>query len=137
METEPRFKKYAWEPRSFLVQPTHFGLYEDVRWRDATEGTREQDRLLAAQWQHEMVLLVHDVLAYEGKPVTWLAAQTRMGPDNLWRLMRGVGPMKVEDFAALSRVLKVYFVSPNGSAPRPASRPHAPRGHAPRRGRCE
>ena len=79
--------------------------------------------------------LVHDALNYEDKPVTWLAAQTRMGADNLWRLVRGVGPMKVEDFAALSRVLKVYFVNPTGSAPRPASRPRAPKGPAPRRGR--
>lgn len=43
--------------------------------------------------------------------------------------------MKVEDFAALSRVLNVYFVHPTGSAPRPANRPHAPKGPAPRRGR--
>lgn len=84
-----------------------------------------------------MVLLVHDALVYEGQPVTWLAAQTRMGRDNLWRLMRGVGPMKIEDFAALSRVLKVYFVNPTGSAPRPATRPNAPKGPAPRRGRYE
>lgn len=136
MKTEPKFKKYAWEPRSFLVQPTHFGLYDDAQWREVTGGGgQEQDRLLAAQWQHEIVLLVHDALAYKGKTATWLAAQTRMGADNLWRLMRGVGPMKVEDFAALSRVLNVYFVHPTGSTPRPANRPHAPKGPAPRRGR--
>lgn len=91
VKTEPKFKKYAWEPRSFLVQPTHFGLYDDAQWREVTGGGEEQDRLLAAQWQHEIVLLVHDALAYKGKTATWLAAQTRMGADNLWRLMRGVG----------------------------------------------
>lgn len=118
---EPKFKKYAWEPRAFLMVPGHFGLHEDPAWVEVEED-RDRDRLLAAQWQHEMVLLVHDALTYHGQPMTWLAAQTRMGPDNLWRLMRGVGPMKVEDFAALSRVLDVHFVRPTGSAPTPATR---------------
>lgn len=93
-----------------------------------TGDGQEHDRLLAAHWQHEIVLLVHDALAYKGKTVTWLAAQTRMGADNLWRLMRGVGPMKVEDFAALSCVLNVYFVHPPGA---PLGPPISP---TPRRG---
>lgn len=130
---KPKFKKYAWEPRSFLVQPSHFGLYDDSTWIDVGEEERQRDRLLAAQWQHEMVILVRDALSYWGEPMTWLAAQTRMGPDNLWRLMRGVGPMKLEDFATLSRVLKVHLVSPTTSTPRPASRQPAPEG--PARGR--
>lgn len=111
--------KFAWSPRSFLVEPKNFSHFKGVAWhtdRPATgEGervpftVREQDQLQAAQWQHLVCYYVRDAAQWRGVTIDQVAEETRMGRDQFWRLMRGDGPMRLEDFAAMKRALGIKF----------------------------
>lgn len=114
---QSRRHRYAYAPRSYLVEPERFGHYEEVEWREDTDPD-ESDRLLASQWQHLVCFLAREAAADARLTLDQVAEQTRMGRENFWRLIRGVGPMKLEDFAALHRILNIYFMQISSEHPK-------------------
>lgn len=69
---------------------------------------RERDRLQVAQWQHAVAYQVREGAPYRRLTTEDLAEQMRVGVDSLRRLLRGDGPMEVEDFAAFHRMLGAH-----------------------------
>lgn len=129
MARRPRtIPNFGWRPRTFLEVETAFGKVYGVQWKDPLTVTRTDDvtdeqqqaRALAARWQHEVAAAVHDGRALQGMTIEEVAEHTRMGVDNLSRLLRGDGPMQVEDFAALSRLFGFGIEIRNDEAPRRA-----------------
>ena len=111
--------KFGWVPKSFLVEPKNFSQFKEVAWQADRPGAaggqrapltdRQRDQLQAAQWQHLVCYFVRDAAQWRGVTIDQLAQETRMGRDQFWRLMRGDGPMRLEDFAAMKRALGIKF----------------------------
>lgn len=119
--------RYGWRPRDFLVTPGAFGRFEEVQWRPLSgnprlnealptereereavlAARREVDRQRAARWQHSVAFQVRSGAPYRGLTLEDIAVDSRIGLDSLRRLLRGDGPMEVEDFATMQRLLGV------------------------------
>ncbi|MPM46625.1 hypothetical protein SDC9_93330 [bioreactor metagenome] len=65
------------------------------------------DRQRAARWQHSVAFQVRSGAPYRGLTLEDIAVDSRVGLDSLRRLLRGDGPMEVEDFATMQRLLGV------------------------------
>lgn len=120
--------RYGWRPRDYLVTPANFGRFSEVAWKTpegdprlnqalpsergeraaVVAARRDRDRLRVAQWQHSVAYQVREGAHYRDLSTEDLAAQMRVGVDSLRRLLRGDGPMEVEDFAALLRLVGAH-----------------------------
>ena len=103
-------RNYAWEPRSYLVRPDQFGRVAEPEWLPEPEGDRERAPYLTAQWQQEFCWMIWDEARAKHTSLKALARQSRVIQRVLWRLMRGEGPMQLEDIAALQQTTKQILI---------------------------
>lgn len=105
----------AEQPRDYLARPKSYGKFAQVEWR---QTPKEQGHLLlAAQWNHLVVVGIRDALQYAEKTPEWLGQEAGIGRNQIWRYLRGESFMPLPMLALVEQCLGVRFIAPSFDAP--------------------
>lgn len=98
--SDPRFT-----PRRYTTDPDLFGKARVVGWQNDLRSVHEQDRLAAAQMQHDYAFEIRRRVREQYKSMNQYAQAFGVSYDRLAKVMRGDAIMRLEDIAQAERLL--------------------------------
>ena len=99
-------------PRSFAVTPTDFGQKSTIEWvSDADLPNKEIDWLRASQLQHGFARQIRLAIGREFESVQEFADVNELDYRRLSRVLRGEAIMRLEELAAVERILTLSVLA--------------------------
>ncbi len=98
----------SYVPRQYAVPPWSFGKARIIDWRDSTSlSDRDQERIYAAQIQHEVAFQINAALQQHRWTQAEYAQAARMTVQRTGDVLRGEIPMRLEDLGTAHRILGI------------------------------
>ena len=99
-------------PRSFAVTPTDFGQKSTIEWvSDADLPNKEIDWLRASQLQHGFARQIRLAIGREFESVQEFADVNELDYRRVSRVLRGEAIMRLEELAAVERILTLSVLA--------------------------